>query len=624
MILSYKIRRLLSSLTLMLIIVLLVGCSKTGSDTEFTVWLEQGEDSTYYANYEDNPSLKYWLETFHKKHDDANPISFDFYIPAAGTQQDNFNTLIATGDYTDIMRMSFSTSTVTELYDEGIAMDITYYVENYMPNYVKFLDENPEYKKTAMNYVDGKWRYLSLWTFTEYIQEMFQGYTYRRDWIIRFGDMPTHIWDLESSILISNNGRPIIPNYDEAKQANDWRGWKANPNAGQPFVANPGNDPYYDYQDNVIFPSGGENPYYLSDWEWMFRIFDKAHQVLNITNSYHISIPYTGFLSLGDFYTGLGGGGPMFYLDGEDVKFGGTSDQMRLYLQIMNKWYNNGWLDKTFNERSSELFFQIDQTNVRRGRIGMWKGNQSTLGNQMDLKDGGLTEGIMAFGAAQPINDMYGTEANKMKTPDTFYQFSLDTSQLIITNKAKDKDLVSLFRALDYICSPEGGRLVRYGLNKEQIDEIGDTLYAKFGMPNGAYSLEMVDGVEHVKPDPKFAGDRSVSNALKINRFFGLQHYENELLDVTLISRGVAEWDKYRATGSIRLSYIAQMNAIQGADYNKINNNLNTFFSIELPKFIKGQRNINSDTEWNNYKNAVNKYNPQRVIDIFREIFSQE
>lgn len=618
------VKQIFSVLLLTLTTIWLIGCSKTSSVSEFTYWIANGEDSTYYSDYADNPSVKYWLNKFHQNDDEANEIGLEFYIPASGAQKDNFTTLIATGEYTDIMNLAMSTATASELHEESIALDITEYVESYMPNYVAFLDEHPDYKKTAMNYVDGEWKYLSLWNYTEFVQENFQGYTYRRDWIVNYGEMPSHIWDLESPDTIANNGRPKYSSYSEAQAQNDWAGWKVNPLAGQTFEADYGDDAYYDYVDNVVFPSGGDTPFYISDWEWMFNIFDTAHAELNITNSYHLSMYYPGYLETGDLYSGFGGGTPFYSRDENgSAVFGGTSDNFRVYLEALNNWYENGWIDQAFSERSSDMFFQIDQSNVRQGRVSMWQGNQSTLANQMDLGDGGLTEGIMAFGAPQPINDIYGDESNKMKEPDAMYQFALDTMQIIITEKAKDKDLVSLFKALDYLYSREGSRLVHYGLTKEQIDEIDDTIYAEHGLPNGAYEVEMIDGEEWIKAYPKYYQDRTTSNALKINRLTGLQYTENEIIPESIGTKSIANWDYYVSTARIRESFFKQMDAEQSLQYNKIYNNLNTFMSIEIPKFINGDRDISNDEDWDTYSRALTKYNPNRIVEILNAIFQR-
>lgn len=63
-----------------------------------------------------------------------------------GSESENFNTMIGTGDYPEIIDMSVATDSPQTMYENGILMDITQYVEDYMPNYRAFLDKNPELK----------------------------------------------------------------------------------------------------------------------------------------------------------------------------------------------------------------------------------------------------------------------------------------------------------------------------------------------------------------------------------------------------------------------------------------------------------------------------------------------
>ena len=51
-----------------------------------------------------------------------------------GSQLDSCITLIGTGDYTDVMDMSFysNAGSVTELYQDGIALDLTPYRNNFV------------------------------------------------------------------------------------------------------------------------------------------------------------------------------------------------------------------------------------------------------------------------------------------------------------------------------------------------------------------------------------------------------------------------------------------------------------------------------------------------------------
>ncbi len=49
-----------------------------------------------------------------------------------------------------------------------------------------------------------------------------------------------------------------------------------------------------------------------------------------------------------------------------------TTENFRTYLEAMNTWYNNGWLDERFNERASDIFFRINENGTAQGMVGLW------------------------------------------------------------------------------------------------------------------------------------------------------------------------------------------------------------------------------------------------------------
>ena len=157
---------------------------------------------------------------------DAN-IKLDFQVPAAGTANENLNTIISTGDYTDVLDISLFSGSIADLYEEGIILDLTPYVEKYMPNYRKFIEEHPECALTATNVVDGEKKYLQLYTYGNVI-EPWSGYMYRRDWIVKYGKNPSDGSDFTGEYTQNNSD-----------DRSTWDSWT----------------------DNVVFPSGGFGSY---------------------------------------------------------------------------------------------------------------------------------------------------------------------------------------------------------------------------------------------------------------------------------------------------------------------------------------------------------------------------
>lgn len=599
-----KRRILIATLFVLIFVstVMLTSCGQSGTSTSnddgvvtFTWWNAHGEDSIYYSDYSENPVVNYLTEYKTWGSNDSK-IAFDFHIPPAGTQLDNVVTMIATGDYTDIIDMSYYTraGSVVELYEDGICMDITEYVEKYMPNYLAFLDENPSYKMTATNYADGEARYLQIYTYQDSVPEQWGGWQYRRDWIVKYGKNP-------------DTGQPFTGGYVEPMGVDTWT-------------------------DDVVFPSGGTDPIYISDWEWMLDIFSTALEEEGITDGYGMSIDYTGHYGTGDLVCAFGGGSSSWYINEDTVEFGGNSDDFRAYLQAMNTWYENGWIDKGFAENSSDIFYRIDSTSVHQGKVGLFYEAMGTLGSLLDISNGlpnspenGYTNGIMMFGASNPINDIYGGLEQQGNEPYTMYQVSQEFSSFIITDKAKEKDLEVLFTYLDFLFSTEDENVgLAYGLNKDQYDISQDEFYTKYGLNEGAYEIVETDDGAKYKFVYLLAEDTFLRNAAIMNRLGRLNFPSKTYSTNNWVTQAATDiWVKYLNTGFFKTSFNSQRSAEETKTYSKIQNNVEEFMSKNIPKFIMDLDDPFSDEQWEAYVNAVGKYKPETNVEIMQGIYDR-
>ena len=90
-------------------------------------------------------------------------MNLSYMVPISGSELENFNTMIGTGEYPEIVDLAYSIESPHALYENGVLMDITEYVERYMPNYMAFLDANPELKPLVqVADDDGSARYYAL------------------------------------------------------------------------------------------------------------------------------------------------------------------------------------------------------------------------------------------------------------------------------------------------------------------------------------------------------------------------------------------------------------------------------------------------------------------------------
>ena len=586
-------KKLVAILLSMLLILSLISCNKgevkSGEEAktetvEVTWWISRGEDSTYYMSYDDNPAVKY-LETLDFN---GKKVDLKFLVPVTGAERDNFNTLLMTEEYAKIFDMSYCTSTATELYEDDIIWDLTPYIEEYMPNYSRII-KDPEFVPYVYSPVDGEKKILSLYNLKSEVTSNFMGLNYRRDWVAKYGTNPF-------------TGEKFNYGYTDESD-------------------------YNTYWDDVVFPNGTENPIYVSDWEWMFEIFEKAMADLGITDGYCISIYYKGFSEAGgNFDSAFGGGCPMWYKDQNgNAAFGGTSEELKTYLILMNSWYKKGWLDKNFADHTSDQIYAIESAKINSGKVGAFIGRRGNAGGQMDSDDK-FTDGIMIYGARPAINDVYGSDEVKNKEPYSLYQYSRIGVNICISKKTTEDELKTILTMLDYLYSDEGSALLALGLSKEEFESIQDPTYKKYGLEDGAYTKAInEDGSVVFERNPKLLEDNNLASAMALKRVTcgyyvpGIVPALNRSYD-TCSLRNMTEWDYYLNTGYIDKSLRAQFTSDEAAVYSKVYSNVDTYMSQNIPKFIMGVLDVNG-VDWDNYCKMLNKYSPNKVTAIYQRVF---
>ncbi|MDO5424181.1 MAG: hypothetical protein Q4F41_10680 [Eubacteriales bacterium] len=602
----------------------LTGCGKSesgnssssGEDVHFSWWMTAAESTDYYTDYTENPVLKYITDTmtFENAEGGQSTISFEVQAPPSGKEEDNFNTLLSTDSYTDIMDLTFYSGSAAELYEEGKILDLTEYIDKYMPNYKGYLEAHPEVAKYATIKVGDEEKYLTLTSASDSIDAYSQdfGFCYRRDWILKYGKQPDTLYD---------------PMKDDAPTEN--------PNAGEAFTGyftldNEGNEiheeTYSDtvngdsWVDDIVFPSGNPDPTYISDWEWMFEIFETALEEEGITDGYALSIYYPGYNANGDLVCAFGGGGPTWYNAGDEIKFGAVTDDFKAYLECMNQWYENGWLDKQFAERSADMFYRIDEVSYRSGKVGLWMGAPSTLGTRLYAAEQTYTDGIMVFAAPQPINDIYGGEEQQLQIPYTMYQAELSGGAVVVSDKAKDKDLQVLFEFLDYLYSEEGSILRTMGLSKEQMEACQNETYKKLGLDEGGYTVETIDGETYYRYAALLEeDDGNVKSAMTGNRLPGLRCSSKIVYsDTETMQHNRELWVCYEATGFLGGQINGRRTAERMKEHGKIRSRIeNEYMYINVPKFIKGEKNLEED--WETFCKDLAKRDYQSVCDGYNE-----
>ena len=80
------------------------------------------------------------------------------------------------------------------------------------------------------------------------------------------------------------------------------------------------------------------------------------------------------------------------------------------------------------------------------------------------------------------------------------------------------------------------------------------------------------------------------------------------------------EWMTWRDTANVR-NYSTFFSDDDSKVYTRVRNQINTKMSVEIPKFIKGEYNLDSD--FDTFAKTINKMNADKVTDLFAELFKK-
>lgn len=311
-------------LSLVLAVTLLLGMTHAAALAEFdqemtfTVF-QQGDDvPDPEAGYRDNGVVQYWQNMFN--------INVEWQIPPQGSEADQMSLMLGTGDYTDLMDMSFNTENLATLCDDGVIYDLTPYLEQYMPNYKAFLDANADVKSSLF---DDSGRIYLLSIINENPKQ-WGGLVYRRD------------------ILNTMTG------------------------------------------GNVAFPSGSAEPTTIADWEYMLELMKQYFEAAGLPEYAGLILPAVGYFSTGELMGGFGIGGLDYVKEDGSVAYGIAEDNFYNYLAKMKEWYEKGYIYADFASRSQDLFYLPNTALTYGGSAGIWFGLVQQLGDVMSLPDYGL------------------------------------------------------------------------------------------------------------------------------------------------------------------------------------------------------------------------------------------
>ncbi len=134
--------------------------------------------ANFISSYDENPAY----QAIQKN----TGVDIEFIHPAAGNTTEQFLTMLASGKIPDMILMnnqSWYTGGLQAMYDDGIIIDLTPYLEQYAPQYKEIVDSDEMCRKQATH--DGK--YLGMFKMT-YAEKMpYNRFNTNKDWLDEAG-----------------------------------------------------------------------------------------------------------------------------------------------------------------------------------------------------------------------------------------------------------------------------------------------------------------------------------------------------------------------------------------------------------------------------------------------------
>lgn len=265
-------------LVLSMVSMLFIGCSKedkedtsTNTSKSSTVSQKDNDNVDHSKEFaypiEGNKTLTYWVPLngnvsqktanlaeapLGKAIEEKTGVKIEYLHPATGQEKEQFNLLVASGDYPDIVEYDILkeyTGGPEKAILDGFIIDLTEYMPEYAPNLMKYYSENPLAEKMAKTDT-GKYYSFPFVRGDDSLMVYF-GPIIRKDWLDDLGiDLPETMDDWYN----------MLKAFKEEKNAAaplTYQNWMLGSGNGSPFIGAYGiaKDFYLDGSGNVQFGS---------------------------------------------------------------------------------------------------------------------------------------------------------------------------------------------------------------------------------------------------------------------------------------------------------------------------------------------------------------------------------
>lgn len=523
-----KMKKAAALLLSVALVVSFAGCKKGGktvvddsfgetyplkTDTTLTYWMALNENVT--------ASVATFSETPYAKQAEKNTgVKIDYRHPAVGSQTEQFNLLIASGDLPDIIEYGWYEfpGGPEKAITDGYIIPLNDYMEKYAPNYKKYLDENPSIAKSVKT--DSGQYYL---------------FPFIR------GD--------EKLLLTAG---PIV-------------------------------------RQDLLDKLGIEKPVTYDDWYNMLKKFKSAGVEIpmnyNATNTWEIQSLIGTFGAQTDFY-----------VENETIKYGPLDPEFKETLQLLNKWYSEGLIDKNFTTTDAK----IREASMLSGKIGVTYGSG---GGQLGKWIGALPADseIKLATLAYPMKNATDKGSRHKGISDNF-----PSDGAAITTSCKNPALAAKY--LDYFYGEEGHMLSNFGIEGESYTMVdGVPTYTEFitKNPNGLSMSQAMSQYLRAYSNGPFVQDVGY-----IEQYYALPEQQQALVD----------WCENNAyTKQFKVPKIL-CTSEESSEMAEITNNINTYRDQMILKFITGTESFD---KYDKFIEQIKKFNIDRALEIQQSAYER-
>lgn len=331
---------------------------------------------------------------------------------------------------------------------------------------------------------------------------------------------------------------------------------------------------------------GLEIPETIDEWETVLKAFKEkkgATAPLGLS-SLDVLLKYKAFM--GAFNVDYN-----YYVDNRKVVYGPTDrpEQFKAFLTLMNKWYNEGLLDKNVATSDSKIF----DANFLNDKIG------ATVG----FAGSGMGKYIAAK-KDDPKFNLVATKYPVMKKGEVAEFGQLDNayhtgnSAAAINSKSENKALA--IRLLDYLYSEEGSRLASWGVEGVTYTmENGEPKYTELVLNNP-------DGLPTSQALAQYAFTYEAPYVVDVNAHMQKQVYQNQ--------RDALELWKQTNQEAHTLPPITKTDE-EGEEFKALDGEIYTYVNEMISKFIVG---IEPLSEYDSFAAELERRGASRCVEILQ------